>query len=663
MLPLLLEANDVRPQQGRTTFSMGMKHELHSGTTLKQSAMSSTIISALLITASAVIILLIFAINLDRRTKRKAGHSPYSQANTDAEEEDKEKDKALNEEKEAEKSTSQETPPRLKAGFDMVKMVEKILMRNNCRYSIDRFKDLHIFSFNYQGGHLYISCKDDDPFIEIVYPSIYRAELIELNLIRRNCNKINGMWTMVRACYDIEGDKNCISVELRSTLLIGNDEKRNDEALAETFSTIFSIYKNFFLWMSNEKRVSKKCAAGDLDLYISHNDRMDSMIAEQEINHGKQKLNFRPNDTNKFTIGQALKLILNIHEPHYNRLQIVYDNGHTFVVDNAEDIENFDALSPFDKEQAGNGTVPAEFATLNVSLTMPEQKGDPVEYEKARKAVVTFIMNKVSSDDTTAYIRTTIVSTSMYPLSQYHKRNNETMSRTILLPLDFGNTEKKLAEFRYLWMDAHDKVAEGKASTMSERQRLIVDEQDWETAYCLYWGTAYFESKLYYAALLLLENAWTTLNERYPRMNKQQREQFYHVCFLIGFCYTDLRIYKKAYFYLDILFPLNNFQYTCEYINCLVNAKDFRAINIINTLLGQMELANNENQEEQSEVHNSFYRFLKRRKGYVLIDMGRLDEAEVMFEEMLDDPLNADFALGELAYIQKIKNNQEKESD
>ena len=42
----------------------------------------------------------------------------------------------------------------------------------------------------------------------------------------------------------------------------------------------------------------------------------------------------------------------------------------------------------------------------------------------------------------------------------------------------------------------------------------------------------------------------------------------------------------------------------------------------------------------------------------MLIDVGRLDDAEKLCQELLKEPMNADFALGELAYIQRLKQNQ-----
>ena len=45
----------------------------------------------------------------------------------------------------------------------------------------------------------------------------------------------------------------------------------------------------------------------------------------------------------------------------------------------------------------------------------------------------------------------------------------------------------------------------------------------------------------------------------------------------------------------------------------------------------------------------------KRRKAYLLVSLGRYDEAKTILTAMLKEPENSDFALNELAYIQKNK--------
>ena len=85
----------------------------------------------------------------------------------------------------------------------------------------------------------------------------------------------------------------------------------------------------------------------------------------------------------------------------------------------------------------------------------------------------------------------------------------------------------------------------------------------------------------------------------------------------------------------------------------MVNGGDLRAYGIIEGLL--QELANLPEKEKVKGYFEPFRNFLKRRKAYILVERKSYDEAERMLRKMIDEPENADFAIHELAYIQKKK--------
>ena len=101
-------------------------------------------------------------------------------------------------------------------------------------------------------------------------------------------------------------------------------------------------------------------------------------------------------------------------------------------------------------------------------------------------------------------------------------------------------------------------------------------------------------------------------------------------------------------------------------MNVLVNTKDFRALSIIERLLKsiEQELSNAEGEETDNDGLQTFMRFLLRRKGYVLIDHRRLDEAEAVFQSLLDFPDCEKQAIDELMYIEHLraKENNTKDS-
>ena len=71
-----------------------------------------------------------------------------------------------------------------------------------------------------------------------------------------------------------------------------------------------------------------------------------------------------------------------------------------------------------------------------------------------------------------------------------------------------------------------------------------------------------------------------------------------------------------------------------------------------------MESSNIDDEEGYSDEQQSekaFINFLRRRKAYILVEQKDYDNAEKLLKQMLDEPDSSDFALQELAYIQKNK--------
>ena len=99
--------------------------------------------------------------------------------------------------------------------------------------------------------------------------------------------------------------------------------------------------------------------------------------------------------------------------------------------------------------------------------------------------------------------------------------------------------------------------------------------------------------------------------------------------------------------------------FTQEYVNALVNGGDHRALQFIEDLIANVN-ASVESDEEETPSHVlKFLAFLKRRKVYVLVEKKRFEEAKKNLMEMLDDPECADFAINELAYIQKLLDSEQ----
>ena len=130
--------------------------------------------------------------------------------------------------------------------------------------------------------------------------------------------------------------------------------------------------------------------------------------------------------------------------------------------------------------------------------------------------------------------------------------------------------------------------------------------------------------------------------------DKSLREIAYEAAYRAGFCLMELEKMTTASYYLETASHAMNYQYVQEYINCLSNTMDLRALPSIENVISHSPRPTSPEDIKAWEFHMAF---LKRRKAYVLIDFGRIAEARAYLTEMLDDPMNKDFAGNELSYI------------
>lgn len=123
-------------------------------------------------------------------------------------------------------------------------------------------------------------------------------------------------------------------------------------------------------------------------------------------------------------------------------------------------------------------------------------------------------------------------------------------------------------------------------------------------------GSQAFQEHRYWDAILYLENVYHELKECWleDEIIDEECHIFFQTCYMIGFGYADMGLYEKAYYYLDIIWPLEEITYCREYINCLVNLKDLRAESTIDNELDRLEqLMNDKN--NNSEIDDTLFLF------------------------------------------------------
>ena len=97
-------------------------------------------------------------------------------------------------------------------------------------------------------------------------------------------------------------------------------------------------------------------------------------------------------------------------------------------------------------------------------------------------------------------------------------------------------------------------------------------------------------------------------------------------------------------------------RYKIEYINSLVNSGDMRALSYVDSEIDEIRAKN----EKLDEEDVFYYRFLYRRLAYLYIEYKMFDEAKNLLEQMKENELDRDFAIGELEYLEEVKGGEIK---
>jgi len=189
------------------------------------------------------------------------------------------------------------------------------------------------------------------------------------------------------------------------------------------------------------------------------------------------------------------------------------------------------------------------------------------------------------------------------------------------------------------------------------------------------------QSELYYQAIVLLQPIYEAIKMKYWELRGHDRDLFYAVCYDLGFCYTELRLFEKAYFYLDLTRDSN--RYDCEqmYFNSLAEGRDVRIFEDLQSEIEEIRRSIHNMRAEDSDNDDAddadeeifgeigqagldrmieYYAFLQRRLGYSQINFGYLDAAEETFRQLLKHDGSRDYAKQELKHIARLRTNEQR---
>lgn len=524
--------------------------------------------------------------------------------------------------------------------------VSNALKKLNCTPTWERNHDDLIARYNYQSGHFNIRLEKNSPYVRLTYLFFFDTELDNIELVRNVCNQCNLNTETCRIVYSVNADKGTVDTHIVNALLL-NDSNAG-EVIERAMQNVFRWQRVFVMRFKAFKEAGDKAPNRDAEKRDASWKRELFLLRELEMMHQEDGPEWHNNDLSPIQLRQLLASGMGLTDIVPDQLTITCD-GETEVLDDADAILDYNVSKPLIRD---NKFIHHSAMAL---LTYYDPR-DPVKLRQ-----LTLCFGQEEQTDDTLYYRITMA---LAPLSLNENTEADEMQRrklmsSVLLGHDLTPVEKRLAEFRYVWKEARAKLRNGQHDDLTDEERILCNLQNPQHGQVLLRGKALFEQKRFYESVLILENVFYLLQSSFGKMETSAREAFIELCYLIGSCYAHLSQYCKASYYLQLTLSAHRITYMQAFVNCLVNGHDFRAMLFIDSFLQELQpIVSGERLEEASgEMYEffAFIGFLKRRKAFLLVRAERYGEAEQILKQLLDDPANSDYALKELAYIQKKK--------
>ncbi len=526
--------------------------------------------------------------------------------------------------------------------------LEKFLKDYNCDYSVEKEDNATIYNFEFQAARFVAAIRKQDDCVEVNFPTISSFPMGQLDLVRSKCNERNNGNILFKYSYTIDHTANKVDVHLSFF-----NNKFEPEDFAHELKAAFHFQREWYRDMDEAVAIARDNDTLDLESELYKHHREMFMLRRLELRHQL--------DSSAASIAVATGAL-----PLWQLLETVAplpQSSLLFMTVNTvtgqQRLEDEQAIRAYDLRHAlveGNGKqarLVRDYAVLDLHYKQGHDE---------QPRMLTIALTAEGEDDHSIYTRVTVtqVPRNASRMRSLSNENRQPRSLSMLIALDRSDDKQRQQEFDYMWSDAQLKARNGEKDSLTDDQLLLGQVRVADVAYNLYWGQQMFHAERFYEAILYLENVFNSYREDFFEMKQEPRQVFMETAYKLGFCYNELGLNKQAFYYLDLMASDGNIRHTMELVNAMANSKDLRLFSYTEGVMEEVR-RNFSEEDEMPDNIRDFINFLRRRRGYAYIDFNQLDKAEEIFTRMLDEEDNADYAINELAYIKKLRQQRGEE--
>lgn len=271
-------------------------------------------------------------------------------------------------------------------------------------------------------------------------------------------------------------------------------------------------------------------------------------------------------------------------------------------------------------------------------------------------SIILFLRNIAASDEGTRYMRVSVMIPDFVADDDMRASRSKNSPQTMSFVLAWDETDPtdRLGKYQQLFDSLVEKNKTGQELTDDENLILTTYMHRNSVGYDFGYAKWLLGQKRYFDALIQFRKVYEALKLDH---DDDTIEVYIETCYCLGYCYNELEQFEKAYYYLEVFGHDDVIgdkyfkpKYAEEYVNCLCNNGDDRAMGLMFCWIKELDKKGKASADEAE-----FYWFLWRRIAYLMIERKEYDEAEKLLNKLLKYPETAEFASQELVYLKKVR--------
>ena len=402
--------------------------------------------------------------------------------------------------------------------------------------------------------------------------------------------------------------------------------------------------------------------------FVDKLSRQEFIKAETKFRHNNIRKFPRFNKENPVTLGFILETLFDIRKDdlywmHIFSSDFYRSNTDDRIIDDKDkiwDYNLFDAIICMN-DKGESISKEGQNTTITIRYDKAYYKREDRESCEDKSilyndnSIILFLRNISASGEGTRYMRVSVMIPDFVSDDDMRASRSKNSPQTMSFVLAWDETDPtdRLGKYQQLFDSLVEKNKNGQELT--EDENLIMTTCMHRRSIGSDFGYAKWllEEKRYFDALIQFMKVYDVLKLLHE--GDYNEEVYCDTCWSLGFCYSELQQYEKAYYYLNVFSDVDKcfkLQYVTEYINSLCNNNDGRAMRLIQYWIQKLQ-----EKKELSEDDTTLYLFLLRRMAYLLIEMKDYDVAEDLLKGLLKFKQRdtVEFAIQELEYLKKIR--------